>query len=73
MEIKACEHCGSFNTSEDLSTNIIICMKCGKSGKGKMTDINTLVGKNKSPRRPQQNPFNINNKININYSRRIKL
>jgi len=71
MEIKICE-CGSTDVSEDLSTNFITCLRCGKSSKGKLMDTDSLIskyGKMRIPKNINSNPFNIQQKIIINYSK----
>lgn len=63
MEIKICE-CGSFSTSEDLLTNEITCLKCGKISKGENVDF---LGVTKNEKiiihSPRYNPFSIKTKI----------
>jgi transcription initiation factor TFIIIB Brf1 subunit/transcription initiation factor TFIIB len=73
MDVKACEHCGSFNTSEDLSTNEITCNVCHKTGRGKLSDFTSIISK-KGPRlRKPIDPFSIQQKIHIDYSKDQKL
>jgi len=64
MEIKICEKCQSMNTSEDLSTNKITCLKCGHISVGTVIDFFGTTDKEKlvTPI-GRQNPFTIQTKI----------
>jgi transcription initiation factor TFIIIB Brf1 subunit/transcription initiation factor TFIIB len=63
MEIKICE-CGSFSTSEDLLTNEITCLKCGKVSKGEMIDFLGVRPDEKIIRHsPRFKPFEIQTRI----------
>ena len=70
METKSCEHCGSLNISEDLSTNEITCMKCHQKGKGKMVDTDDVFGKEKIIRKRNIDPFSIQQKIHLDQTKR---
>jgi transcription initiation factor TFIIIB Brf1 subunit/transcription initiation factor TFIIB len=63
MEIKICE-CGSFSTSEDLLTNEITCLKCGKISKGEMVDfLGVKEGEKIIKHSPRFKPFDIQTRI----------
>jgi transcription initiation factor TFIIIB Brf1 subunit/transcription initiation factor TFIIB len=64
MEVMSCPECGSLDTSEDLSTRIHTCLKCGHQSKGLMVDF-LGVGKNEKTiiHSPKFQPFNIKTKI----------
>lgn len=64
MDIKACEKCGSFDTSEDTSTGKHTCLKCGEVTKGTSVDFfGTMENEKIMNPRLNQNPFNIQSRI----------
>ena len=66
MEIKICE-CGSFSTSEDLLTNEITCLKCGKISKGNKIEFYGVTENEKVIKHsPKFQPFQIQQRIKRN-------
>jgi transcription initiation factor TFIIIB Brf1 subunit/transcription initiation factor TFIIB len=64
MEIKACEKCGSIDTSEDTSNGEHTCLKCGHVSKGVLVDFFGTRDKEKAINPNKRiDPFQIQTRI----------